>query len=99
MIKIGLLMEKVNSISLFLKMLRTLIISCSDLFEGCQAVSDLTLSANQLEAVPASALEALKASLSTLDLGENLIADLPHGWLQGFGRLYGLRLAENKSGH
>ena len=72
---------------------------CSELFEGCQTVTDLTLSANQLEAVPASALEPLKASLSTLDLGENLILDLPHGWLQGFGRLYGLRLAENRSDH
>ena len=67
----------------------------SELFEGCNSVSDLGLSANRLRLVPSAALEPLKASLGTLDLGENQISDLGPRWLSGFVGLYGLRLAEN----
>ena len=58
-------------------------------------MSDLALSANRLKAVPFAALQPLKGSLGTLDLGENVITDLPDKWLAGFAQLYGLRLADN----
>ncbi|XP_011297545.1 slit homolog 2 protein [Fopius arisanus] len=64
---------------------------------NASSLQDLHLNGNQLTAVP----DALKATplLRTLDLGENLISEIPTGTFDHVSQLYGLRLTENHIGN
>ncbi|KAK0089180.1 hypothetical protein PV325_008626 [Microctonus aethiopoides] len=64
---------------------------------NASSLQDLHLNGNRLTAVP----DALKATplLRTLDLGENLISEIPTGTFDHVSQLYGLRLTENHIGN
>ncbi|XP_066599210.1 toll-like receptor Tollo [Prorops nasuta] len=64
---------------------------------NASSLQDFHLNGNRLVAVP----EALKATplLRTLDLGENLISEIPSGTFDHVSQLYGLRLTENHIGN
>ncbi|XP_043266804.1 toll-like receptor Tollo [Venturia canescens] len=64
---------------------------------NASSLQDLHLNGNRLAAVP----DALKATplLRTLDLGENLISEIPSGTFDHVSQLYGLRLTENHIGN
>ncbi|XP_051153123.1 toll-like receptor Tollo [Leptopilina boulardi] len=66
-------------------------------FRNASSLQDLHLNGNQLTEIP----DALKAtpSLRTLDLGENLIYEIPDGTFDHVSQLYGLRLTENHIGN
>ncbi|XP_043481316.1 toll-like receptor Tollo [Leptopilina heterotoma] len=66
-------------------------------FRNASSLQDLHLNGNRLTEVP----DALKAtpSLRTLDLGENLIYEIPDGTFDHVSQLYGLRLTENHIGN
>ncbi|XP_044012047.1 toll-like receptor Tollo [Aphidius gifuensis] len=61
--------------------------------QNVSSLQDLHLNGNQLTVVP----NALRATpfLRTLDLGENLISDIPSGIFDHMTQLYGLRFTEN----
>ncbi|XP_043784190.1 toll-like receptor Tollo [Apis laboriosa] len=64
---------------------------------NASSLQEFHLNRNQLESVP----DALKATplLRTLDLGENLISEIPSGTFDHVSQLYGLRLTENHIGN
>ena len=64
---------------------------------NASSLQDLHLNGNRLASVP----DALKATplLRTLDLGENLISEIPSGTFDHVSQLYGLRLTENHIGN
>ncbi|KAI4503247.1 hypothetical protein M0802_001469 [Mischocyttarus mexicanus] len=64
---------------------------------NASSLQDLHLNGNRLTSVP----DALKATtlLRTLDLGENLISEIPSGTFDHVVQLYGLRLTENHIGN
>ncbi|KAG8035392.1 hypothetical protein G9C98_006838 [Cotesia typhae] len=64
---------------------------------NASSLQDLHLNGNRLTSVP----DALKATplLRTLDLGENLISEIPIGTFDHVSQLYGLRLTENHIGN
>ena len=66
-------------------------------FRNASSLQDLHLNGNRLTEIP----DALKAtpSLRTLDLGENLIFEIPDGTFDHVSQLYGLRLTENHIGN
>ncbi|XP_015591513.1 toll-like receptor Tollo [Cephus cinctus] len=65
--------------------------------KNASSLQDLHLNGNRLTSIP----EALKATplLRTLDLGENLITEIPHGTFDHVPQMYGLRLTENHIGN
>ncbi|XP_046424090.1 toll-like receptor Tollo [Neodiprion pinetum] len=65
--------------------------------KNVSSLQDFHLNGNRLSTIP----EALKAtpSLRTLDLGENLISEIPNGTFDDMQQLYGLRLTENHIGN
>ncbi|KAL2717613.1 toll-like receptor Tollo [Vespula squamosa] len=65
--------------------------------KNASSLQDLHLNGNRLTSVP----DALKATplLRTLDLGENLISEIPSGTFDHVAQLYGLRLTENHIGN
>ncbi|KAL6267920.1 hypothetical protein P5V15_000988 [Pogonomyrmex californicus] len=64
---------------------------------NASSLQDFHLNGNRLTSVP----DALKATplLRTLDLGENLISEIPSGTFDHVVQLYGLRLTENHIGN
>ncbi|KOX77951.1 Protein toll [Melipona quadrifasciata] len=64
---------------------------------NASSLQEFHLNRNQLKSVP----DALKATplLRTLDLGENLISEIPTGTFDHVAQLYGLRLTENHIGN
>ncbi|XP_031772792.1 LOW QUALITY PROTEIN: toll-like receptor Tollo [Apis florea] len=64
---------------------------------NASSLQEFHLNRNQLHSVP----DALKATplLRTLDLGENLISEIPSGTFDHVSQLYGLRLTENHIGN
>lgn len=65
--------------------------------KNASSLQDFHLNGNRLSSIP----EALKATplLRTLDLGENLISEIPNGTFDHMHQLYGLRLTENHIGN
>ncbi|KAG7205305.1 hypothetical protein KM043_007310 [Ampulex compressa] len=68
-----------------------------DSLKNASSLQEFHLNRNRLKSVP----EALKATplLRTLDLGENLISEIPSGTFDHVAQLYGLRLTENHIGN
>ncbi|XP_012272309.1 toll-like receptor Tollo [Orussus abietinus] len=65
--------------------------------KNASSLQDLYLNGNRLTVIP----EALEATplLRTLDLGENLISEIPNGTFDHLSQMYGLRLTENHIGN